>query len=183
MNQLFLLRILLSNAVTAALRRAHIYGPAIAGGVTRKKELRRDLRTYLNELSEQYHGRVNDDLHCDNIQLLSYYFSDCYGDVLGNDGFRIGVAQKALNLWLKFLWSLGHIPTPPQCPFDAIVIRQINLEWRCNWTEIRTIEEYIEVVDAAKQVAGRRSLSEWEMDIWMLSRISQMNFQVSAGQI
>lgn len=39
--------------------------------------------------------------------------------------FRIGSAQKALNLYRKYLWCLGYIPFPPHCPFDATIIDQL----------------------------------------------------------
>ncbi|SDJ63273.1 hypothetical protein SAMN05216338_105731 [Bradyrhizobium sp. Rc2d] len=32
------------------------------------------------------------------------------------------VAQKVLNLLLKYYWCLARIPEPPYCPIDRIII-------------------------------------------------------------
>ncbi len=57
-----------------------------------------------------------------------------FKDILFGNGFRVGIAQKALNLYLKYLWCLGKITEPPHCPFDSIIISEI----KCNikWTEM-----------------------------------------------
>jgi hypothetical protein len=38
---------------------------------------------------------------------------------------NFGIAQKMLNLYLKYMWSLGNIQEPPHFPVDRII--QIKL--------------------------------------------------------
>lgn len=80
------------------------------------------------------------------------------------DRFRIGVAQKALNLYLKYLWCLDRIPVPPHCPFDSTVLRELELEF--SWTRSSKIEDYKSWVEHAKVAAGTKTLAEWELQLW-----------------
>ena len=57
--------------------------------------------------------------------------TDLYKDkaILKDNVFRVGITQKAFNLYLKYLWCLGlrwieH--EPPHCPFDRIVIGKLG---------------------------------------------------------
>jgi hypothetical protein len=52
---------------------------------------------------------------------------------------RIGLAQKALNLYLKYLWCLGEIHEPPHCPLDSIVLGQVPGCKDVRWTLIATL--------------------------------------------
>jgi hypothetical protein len=54
---------------------------------------------------------------------------------LGELGYKYGVAQKLLNLFLKYLWCLGTIAEPPHCPVDRIIIGKTCYKDK-NWTEI-----------------------------------------------
>ena len=76
---------------------------------------------------------------------------------------RIGSAQKALNLFLKYLWCIGEAPEPPHCPFDFQIISKLPPAVRCNWTELDSIETYRALVAAAKTAAAGQSLAEWEL--------------------
>lgn len=128
------------------------------------------LRSLLRDLSRQYEtGGINDDRHTENIGQLAQTITTRHTAVLRDDRFRIGTAQKALNLYLKYRWCLGQIPVPPHCPFDAYVLRAIP-GWRTrSWTRIDSIRQYAELVVSARTVAGARTLAEWEL--WLYDAV------------
>ena len=76
--------------------------------------------------------------HCENIENLITYANSADTDVLGENRYKYGVAQKLLNLALKYYWCLGEIKEPPHCPVDKIVIDQTVFRGRVNWTQIST---------------------------------------------
>ncbi len=80
-------------------------------------------------------------------------------------GYRIGHAQKTLNLVLKYRWCLGLVPEPPHCPIDRIVLSKTTLANKLNWTEMDRIEEYDEAIRAVRvcaQATGQ-SIARWEL--------------------
>lgn len=77
---------------------------------------------------------------------------------------RIGVAQKLINLHLKYLWTAGFCPEPPHCPIDGIIRDEANIEY--NWTQSDCIKDYQKAIERLKQIARIKgqSLSQWELD-------------------
>jgi hypothetical protein len=86
--------------------------------------------------------------------------------VLENRRFRIGSAQKALNLYLKYLWCLGKICSPPHCPFDRQIIASLPNYTGPSWTKLVREEDYRALVEAAKAKAQDSSLAAWELRIY-----------------
>ena len=91
--------------------------------------------------------------------------------------FRIGTAQKALNLYLKYGWALGIIPEPPHCPIDSNVLAKIEKCPRSagcqicpnkTWTTICTTHEYLHFAQKAREAANAhgQSLARWELEVW-----------------
>lgn len=83
--------------------------------------------------------------------------------ILKNGTYKYGVAQKLLNLALKYYWCLGYIPEPPHCPVDRIIIDKTQLKGKVNWTEIEDEHEYRQVIEAVRKIAGTESLARWEL--------------------
>ena len=143
-----------------------------------KREFRESLRCWLSSKVREYRAeRIGDKQHLTNIETLSSTLSKHHGDILLCGRFRIGTAQKALNLYLKYCWARGVVPEPPHCPIDSIVLAQITKcasGVRCRicadvtWTKIRCIHEYVHFVDKAKARADEKglSLARWELGIW-----------------
>ncbi len=75
------------------------------------------------------------------------------------------MAQKLLNLYLKYLWCMGHVAEPPHCPVDRIILAETTLRDRLNWTKITTREQYMSAINALRQVATAQgqSLAVWEL--------------------
>jgi hypothetical protein len=95
----------------------------------------------LSEIAKRYQGMVTEQQHVANIHELKTRISDECKSALKDGIFRFGVAQKALNVYLKYLWCAGAIPIPPHCTFDDRIINgQLlhNGALRRNASECRT---------------------------------------------
>jgi hypothetical protein len=160
---------LIANAIHAAFQRGGVYGDSKDNENQRRIQLRDCLANLLQDLRVQYEVSVSSTQHEKNIMLIASNISQDFGDILRNGKMRIGTAQKALNLYLKYMWCLGKIATPPHCPFDGIVIDLLTLEKddrNIRWTTMDTMDQYRVLVDAAeKEMTKARcaSLAEWEL--------------------
>ncbi len=78
--------------------------------------------------------------------------------------FRIGVAQKLINVHLKYLWTAGYCPEPPHCPIDGIIRDEARIGY--NWTQNDSIEEYKTAITELKKIAitDGKTLAQWELD-------------------
>jgi len=136
--------------------------------------VRRELRSGLCDLSAKYSSEVGEEEHLKNIQGLARHVNMSCAPFLNGDHLRLGVAQKALNLYLKYLWCVGKIQIPPpHCPFDNSVINvigKLKLPTGCErrWTLADKLEHYCDWVSAAKEEAKKKdlSLAEWELRAW-----------------
>ena len=131
-----------------------------------KKEFRRTLREQLEELAQQYTVAVDEKTHIRNIELLANSLSEEFAHVLHDGRFRIGSAQKVLNLHLKYLWCRDRIPMPPHCPFDSAIIGDLPGCSHIKWTTLDNIEDYRRLVEAARAKAGDDSLARWELGVY-----------------
>lgn len=127
---------------------------------------RKALRKKLDELARRYEVLVTEEEHIANIEELVSELSSGFSDCLKGGRFRIGIAQKALNLYLKYLWCVDIIPAPPHCPFDSNVIKRLPDCDDISWTGLDEVEDYKRLVEAAKRQTGEKLLPEWELEIW-----------------
>jgi hypothetical protein len=158
----FLRNEVLTFTAFRALERAETYLDSTP--IETKVKLRDVLRKKLEKLGEGYSIPVPNETHLANIVDLSDELSAQFRGCLREGRFRIGIAQKALNLYLKYLWCLGQIPLPPHCPFDSRVISRLPACRGLNWIDIDDIKLYMQLVKVAKNTAGERSLAEWELE-------------------
>lgn len=170
----FLKREFLTLSLNGALqvRRSKVYQPKTNDA--NKERLRCSLRERLDALAKDYENvGVSSDKHLENILELANYISNDsqLKGVLAKRRFRIGIAQKALNLYLKYLWCAGLLPNPPpHCPFDSLILSYIGRKNE-RWTKIDSKEEYLSWIDSAKQKAkednyAESQLAEWELKTW-----------------
>lgn len=123
-----------------------------------KAALRRELR----DLETMYsYGNIQSTEHCNYIASLANRISQTYHDSLHQGRFRYGIAQKLVNLHLKYLWSIGLIGNPPHCPLDGIVRDLANLNY--DWTTNDSQADYEEAINGLSELAQPRSLSVWEL--------------------
>ena len=150
--------------IRAAFQRAHIYTPET--GENARGRLREALRSSLAQIASRYCEVVTEEDHIKNIVSLSEALSKEHTAALVDGRFRIGIAQKALNLYLKYLWCLGKVSTPPHCPFDGVMIEKLAGCDEISWTKFDSLEEYEKLVQAAKKEAGAKPLAEWELEAY-----------------
>lgn len=158
----FLRQIILSNVQSASFQHASVYAP----NIQEKERLafQSRFRQELSALEQFYHAPVSDDEHIMTIVSFANTLSEQFPHVLKDGRMRIGIAQKAINLYLKFLWCLELVPEPPHCPLDNLVLSK--LRERVSWTKLDGIENYCKKIGELKKVAGELSLSQWECKLW-----------------
>ncbi len=116
-------------------------------------------------LLKAYKTSCSEAQHIQNLERFSQFGTEQGRSLLGPDGYKLGVAQKFLNLILKYLWCIGEIPEPPHCPVDRIILGKTALKGKLNWTEIKTTCQYkksIEAIRASAEKAGL-SIAQWEL--------------------
>ncbi len=154
---------ILASSIEAAFQHAKIYKKDIPDD--KKSEFRCKLERHLQDISLDYKDKpVTEEQHINNLENLRGTMTTEFKDILYGDKFRVGIAQKALNLYLKYLWCLHKIAEPPHCPFDSIIISEIHRNDK--YTEMDSIDEYKLLVEGAKQATGTKSLAVWELIIW-----------------
>jgi len=168
-HQKFIFKEVTILAWGASVQRAKLYSSAIPLAERDSDAFRTSVLNFLEiRLLSKYKTKCRESDHVANIQSLVNFGTTEGGRLLGPDGYRFGVAQKLLNLLLKYLWCLGHVAEPPHCPVDRLVLAKTTLRDRLNWTEIKTAAEYNEAISAIRVVAKAAglSLSEWELQFY-----------------
>lgn len=160
-------------SVLGALGRSNTYSKSTSE--EDKNAFRNALREKLREIGDQYTSSISEERHISNIKKIADDLTLNFYHCLKNGRFRIGIAQKALNLYLKYLWCVGFIPTPPHCPFDSIIIGHLPECEDLNWTAIDSIDDYQKLVNAARKKADRKPIAKWELEIWLKNVQSNRN--------
>ena len=109
-------------------------------------------------------GNILDECcHVDAIQSFAGRVERDKKECLHKGKMRIGVTQKLLNLYFKYLWVLGYEKMPSACPFDSMVLKELGFGDK--WTEMNDIRRYEKWVTNAKEVASKngQSIAEWEL--------------------
>lgn len=133
--------------------------------------LRSDVKDYLVAYLQKFND-LTEKNHYDKIEIMSKIISDKHGHILFNGRLRIGVSQKIINLFLKYMWTIGKIRMPYHCPFDNIIKTRLLAENHNfvlqDWTVLDSIEEYKKYVSLAKIKANnkRLTIAEWELLNW-----------------
>lgn len=134
-----------------------------------RQKIEKHAKKFLVDLVEsKYKKKLNEEDHIRNIETVANNITREYSSCLQNKIFRIGTAQKLLNLLLKYYWCLGYIEMPPHCPIDKIVLDRARIH-DVSWTRIATIAEYNAVIARVKEFAKGEPLSEWELSFWKIS--------------
>lgn len=179
MKSKFIINELWVLSVAGALQRANIYKPNITENT--KREFKNNLKNYLEQLvNDQYFKKVNENTHLANIHALSAYTTK-FSSLLKNGKINFGVSQKILNLFLKYIWCLKLIPTPPHFPVDRMVQIELNKKAVVNglqsrkiksWTKFKNELDYLEIIKFAKALQikdenySNISLAEMELSLF-----------------
>lgn len=127
------------------------------------------LHEYLTEIKDD---GMHDEIHYHRIEELANHLTVNFKPVLHNGRFRIGVSQKIINLFLKYMWAMGEIPEPCHCPIDGIIKDKIQLKMPAiglvDWTKLDHIMEYRKYIIMISQaeVSGDLSIAQWELLNW-----------------
>ena len=136
-----------------------------------------NLKWFIFDFLDQYLKEIKvngivESVHLLKIQELAENITKEFKPILHQGRFRIGVSQKIINLFLKYMWSMGEIPEPCHCPMDGIVKSQIQKRLGktllTDWTQMDNMTEYIDYVEAILNIADeeKRSIAEWEFLNW-----------------
>jgi hypothetical protein len=82
-----------------------------------KRDLKQSLMDYYKEIKE---GNISDKMHIEKLVNINSLLSNKYHKILFKKSFRIGVTQKVVNLFLKYLWTTNICSMPHHCPVDNI---------------------------------------------------------------
>jgi hypothetical protein len=148
-------------AWSASVQRAKLYGEKNDSG-----QFREDVIKFLTEkIIPQYIEACTEEQHYSNINTLIDHATKIDPGILGGSGYKYGVAQKLLNLALKYNWCLGLVSEPPHCPIDRIIISKTKYNGKINWTQILRRSQYEQVIEEVKVLAQRKGLSiaQWEL--------------------
>ena len=161
-------------SISAAFSRANVYNKEVS--VEKKEfdqlkvEFKNKLKKYVFEVSESYNQdeKVTLGFHIENISKI-ITLSENYSSILMGDKLKFGVAQKLLNLVLKYFWCSGIIKEPPHCPIDRIIQGELYGKYSTKiiaWTKLDDIEVYMKIIGEIKKEANKESLSiaKWELN-------------------
>jgi len=159
----FLDRELLALTLSATAQRSDLYASDLTEA--ERRPFQRSLRESLQRVTGSYKRSVTGSAHLENIQSLAAHLSKAHSQVLASGQMKIGHAQKALNLYLKYLWCLNQVQEPPHFPIDSIILKKVPGFTTFRWTRMESIDEYTAIIEAAHRQAKeqRLSLARWEL--------------------
>lgn len=128
-----------------------------------KKQFREYIKSLLESLEDEYKNEVAKDKHLANLDKLKRSIENKGKNTFKKSLISFGTVQKLLNLYLKYLWCIGLIHKPPNCPIDKTILD--NIGYDINWTKMdrKQYRNAIKKIDLKK---GERSIAEWELNFW-----------------
>jgi hypothetical protein len=155
----------IKNSLQASLQRNRTYKAKTSA--EQRAQFRSAWACLIIEAADGYRkGGVGDCVHCDLIEKIASTLSREYSSILNDGKLRFGTSQKALNLYLKFLWRLGSIPPPPHCPVDRVILKVGGIS--DSWTRCDSKNQYIGWIQKLRKKAeyDGLSLGDWEYKYW-----------------
>lgn len=132
-----------------------------------RSNAKRILRDLLAQIECKYSEKsISESEHIDFIIKVAENLSSKLKSNLYNGRFRLGVAQKLVNVHLKYLWTAGFCPEPPHCPIDGIIRDIAGIDY--TWTQSDSIEEYKAAIAKLKTLAEKKgfTLAQWELEVF-----------------
>ena len=154
----FLIREIWLMTLGAAFQRANIYNEDFKEDNSKnnkeKEKFRAKLRRFVEEIASEYKNEVAENKHIKNIESVCEHSRNIGSEILRNGYLNFGVSQKLLNLYLKYLWCLEEIPTPPHFPVDRMIQEKLQLKKIVSWTQMdgeQGKKDYWDIINFAKQ--------------------------------
>jgi hypothetical protein len=152
----------LVNAINAAVRHNQIYDSNISA--LKKLQIKEHWKSKLRTIAKKYKRNVtNAEYEADIVNLKSQLLKSYKSDI---PYFKLSHAQKSIAVFLKHMWCLNAIITPPQCPIDRVILNKLGGEFRTiNWTELDDIRSHRNLIIRvrARVATSGLSLAEWEL--------------------
>jgi hypothetical protein len=163
-----------------AFQRANVYSENYPEKI--RTAFRKALRKEVEKLVlENYQVEVLEEDHILNIKSI-VAFSEKLKVENATIPINFGVAQKMLNLYLKYLWCLEELKyAPPHFPVDRVIQIELNKVARKHneetqniepWTQFNDASKYLSVINFAKRVRDKVeaykyfSLAELELTLF-----------------
>ena len=168
----FLLHEFATLAINGAFQHVAIY----AAGVLEadRAELREHLRDHLDKISVDYVQAVHESSHVKNIARVVNSLTRRHAGILKDHRFRWGPAQKALNLYLKYLWCDGAHTDASTLPHRLNCAQGSAGKAPVAWSQIRDESEYTHLIKQIKLAADNEPLAEWELRVWSQSDVQPL---------
>lgn len=133
-----------------------------------RKPVKKAIRDVLEEIEGKYESILSHDEHIQYISDTACQLTNNIGSYLHNSKFRIGIAQKLINMHLKYLWCSGVINEPPHCPIDGIIRDKVKLTYpnfNYDWISSDDIKEYKSAVATLQLQAEscNETIAQWEL--------------------
>jgi len=92
--------------------------------------------------------------------------------ILKGGRLSVGVAQKILNLFLKYCWSLGWIDKPKDCPIDSRILNKLKCSLIYGPFSKMDRKKYLGVMEKIDKARARKNESRamWEFNEWENTR-------------
>ena len=162
-----------SRAISAACQHNSLYEPLIGTRV------RQEVRTYwaelLHHMAQTYTVQQTCDRYLRDVHEMVVRMNETFAQAFrtqphpryGYDpGFRVSHSQKSLSVYLKHLWCLGVVASPPQCPVDAQILKKAGIRYpEARWACVNSIPEHqakVAVLSRKAEASGL-TLAEWEL--------------------
>jgi len=165
-KQKFLLREIITMSINGGLQHSTTYNKTTTADSQERKDLKKSISDFLiSEIICKTNFTEEEIIKL--IVKLSETLSKSkkHTKILNDGKFRIGISQKIINLFLKYIWTLVWFKdVPPLCPIDKTILNKIR-RYNENWTRCNDINKYKEWIDEIKKEAKKehKSIAEWEL--------------------
>ena len=152
-----------ASTISASFARAKVYSEEPAKPVTDKEKInfKKELFVFIDDLVSKHYSQqvVDENTHIAHIKSIQKHILESeHKAILANETLRFGIAQKLLNLYLKYLWCAKLIePKPPHFPLDRL-IQGKNIEE--NWTSLTCTVKYRNLIN---KLAKEEHKADWEL--------------------
>jgi hypothetical protein len=169
----FLMSELWMLTFNAAFQRANIYTKEATdhNKSAWKAKLAADIE--MNILPLYKKGNVTDEAHINSLNQVDRSFDD---KMFQSTSRTYGIAQKILNLYLKYMWIIDEVSfPPPHFPIDRRIQESLKLKPLISWTkEIKSSDDYMAIIERARKcplVSKYKSLAEMELEEFSRSNL------------
>ena len=171
-KKIFVENLIWVNTIGDSFRRANVYKSEFKESEKEKESLKKILHHHLQQLViKHYKKTVSEEQHLENIVSLQKASNN---EILNGEQLNYGVSQKMLNVYLKYQWCNGVIPTPPHFPVDRIIQEMLKCKPVVSWTkDIVSEAQYLVIIRHGKDFRdnkGYKSLAEMELELFQQTK-------------